>query len=253
MRRLEGIAEDLLSGLSALPEKSMRLGLFARTLAALPPEDAANLIEIIYGMDPRDTGASIVRAMMVDHDALGCALGRTAYDSIYLAAIRLNLSRVERLFNDIEPLRGGVSGYEEEEFVKTEHLSLGERRSLSKSHRYKDIERLLSDPDPIIVTNLLNNPRITEREVLKIASRRPNSPHVLKLVALHGKWSGRYEVLKAVSRNPYAFPRVSMALIEGLLAQDLEEIAEDNTLHPELKLAARDLLDKKRRLIKGNH
>ncbi|WKZ32911.1 MAG: hypothetical protein QY316_00460 [Thermodesulfobacteriota bacterium] len=245
MRRLEGIAENLLSGLSALPEKSMRLGLFARTLAALPPEDAANLIEIIYGMDPRGAGVSIVRAMMVDHDALGKALGRAA-DSIYLSALRLNLSRVERLFNYFEPFREGVSGYEDEEFVKTGHLTLGERRSLSKSHRYKDIERLLTDPDPVIVTNLLNNPRITEREVLKIASRRPNSPHVLKLVALHGRWSGRYEVLKAVSRNPYAFPRVSMALIEGLLAQDLNEIAEDNTLHPELKIAARDLLDKRK-------
>ncbi|MBZ0221093.1 MAG: hypothetical protein K8I01_11760 [Candidatus Methylomirabilis sp.] len=244
MRRLEGIAENLLSGLSALPEKRMRLGLLARTLAALPPEDAANLIEIIYGMDPRDAGVSIVRAMMVDHDALGSALGRVS-DSIYLAALRLGLSRVERLFNDFEPFRDGVSGYEEEEFVKTGHLTLGERRSLSKSHRYKDIEKLLTDPDPVIVTNLLNNTRITAREVLKIASKRPNSPHVLKLIALHSKWSGRYEVMKAVSRNPYAFPRVSMALIEGLLAQDLKEIAEDNTLHPELKEAARDLLKKK--------
>lgn len=245
MRRLEGIAEKLLSGLAALPEKDMRLGLFARTLGALPPEDAANLIEIIYGTDPRNKGALIVRAMMADHDALERAVGRNAWDSIYLAALRLGLSRVERLFNDFEPFREGVSGYEEEEFVKTGHLTLGERRSLSKSHRYKDIEKLLTDPDPVIVTNLLNNPRITEREVVKIASRRPNSPHVLKLVALHRKWSGRYEILKAVSRNPYAFPRVSMALIEGLLAQDLKEIAEDNTLHPELKSAARDLLKKK--------
>lgn len=245
MRRHEGIAEKLLSGLAALPEKDMRLGLFARTLATLPPEDSASLIEIIYRTDPRDKGASIVRAMMVDHDALCSVIGRALNDSIYLAALRLGLPRVERLFNDFEPVLAGVSGYDEEEFVKTGHLSLGERRSLSKSHRYKDIEKLLTDPDPVIVTNLLNNPRTTEREVLRIASRRPNSPHVLKLVAIHRKWSGRYEVLKAVSRNPYAFPRVSMALVEGLLAQDLKEIAEDNALHPELKSAARDLLKKK--------
>lgn len=245
MRRLEGIAEKLLSGLAALPGKRMRLGLFARTLAALPPEDAAKLIEIIYGMDPRGTGASIVRSMMVDGDGLANAIGRAACDSIYLSALRLKLSRVGRLFNDVEPFMEGASGYEEEEFVKTGHLSLGERRSLSKSHRYKDIEKLLTDPDPVIAANLLNNPRITEREVVKIASRRPNSPHVLKLIALHGKWSGRYEVMKAVSRNPYVFPRVSMALIEGLLAQDLKEIALDSTLHPELQEAAMDILREK--------
>ena len=188
---------------------------------------------------------------MVDNDGLLQTLGQTAYDSIYLASLRLGLVRISRFFTEFEPHKEGVSGYDEEEFVKTEQLSLGERRSLSKSHLIRNLEKLLSDPDPAVVENLLNNPRITEKEVLKIASKRPNSPHALKLVALHVKWSRRYDVAKAVSRNPYTPPRVSVALMEGLLKQDLLAVSEDTTLHPEVKQAAKEILEDKERKGKG--
>jgi hypothetical protein len=104
-----------------------------------------------------------------------------------------------------------VHGYDKEEEARMELLTLGERRSRSKSNVKDSIDRLLSDPDPIVITNILNNPRVTEREVLKVASKRPNSPGILKLVATHRVWSKRYAVKKAVASNPYSSPRVDCA------------------------------------------
>lgn len=235
------LSAKLLADISALPEKGMRLALLCKSLSALPPEKAASLLEAIYARETEDKAASIVRHLMVDDDAVHERLGDAAYNSIYLAALRLGLPRIARLFTDFEPHKEGVSGYEEEEFIKMERLTLGERRSLSKSNLKKNIEMLLSDPDPVVVTNLLNNPRITEREVLKIASKRPNSAQALKLLALHAKWSKRYEVAKAVVLNPYTPPRISIALLEKMLQQDLKAIAEDATIHPEVRDAAREL------------
>ena len=245
MLPLEAITARLLADLAALPESGMRLALFSRTLASLQPEEGSGIIGIILKKGPEDAGAAIVRAILVDNDGVLKSLGQAQYDSIYLASLRLGLVRVSRFFTDFEAHREGVSGYEEEEFIKTAHLTLGERRGLAKSHLIRHLEKLLSDPDPEVVENLLNNPRITEKEVLKIASKRPNSPVVLKRVALHNKWSKRYDVLKAISRNPYTPTRVSIALVEFMLSQDLSAISEDTTIHPEVKQAAKEVLAEK--------
>lgn len=241
MPDIAALAAKLLNDICALPEKGMRLALLCKTLSALSPEEAARLLETVYSRDTEDKAASIVRHLMVDEDAVHEKLGDAAYNSIYLAALRLGLARIARLFTDFEPHKEGPSGYEEEEFVKMERLTLGERRSLSKSNLKRNLEMLLSDPDPIVVTNLLNNPRITEREVLKIASKRPNSAQVLKLLALHAKWSKRYEVAKAVVLNPYTPPRTSIALLEKMLLQDLRAVSDDGTIHPEVRDAAKEL------------
>ncbi len=67
----------------------------------------------------------------------------------------------------------------------------------------------------------------------------------MKRVALHRKWSKRYDVQKAVSRNPYTPTRVSIALVEFMLVQDLAAISEDTTIHPEVKQAAKEVLEDK--------
>ncbi|OGP12947.1 MAG: hypothetical protein A2052_05590 [Deltaproteobacteria bacterium GWA2_54_12] len=248
MPDIEALAAKLFNDISGLPEERMRLALLCKTLSTLAPFDAARLLDTIYNKDIEDKSASIVRSLMVDDEAVHSQIGDGAYNSIYLAALRGGLTRISRLFTEFEPHKKGVSGYDEEEFIKMEHLTLGERRALSKSQLKKNIDMLLSDPDPIVIGNLLGNPRITEREILKIASKRPNSGRILKLIALHPKWSKRYEVAKAVALNPYTLPRISIALIEKMLTQDLSAISEDGTIHPEVRESAKDLLlDRKKK------
>lgn len=251
MADIEALAEKLSVDISALPEERMRLALLCKALSELSPEESARLLDAVYSRDTEDKPATIVRSLMVDDDGVHGLLGDAAYNSIYLAALRLGLVRISRLFTEFEPHKQGVSGYEEEEFIRMERLSLGERRSLSKSQLKKNIDMLLSDPDPVVIGNLLNNPRITEREVLKIASKRPNSGRILKLVALHPKWSKRYEVAKAVSLNPYTPPRISIALVEKMLSQDLLSISEDNTIHPEVRETAKEVLSNRGKKGKG--
>lgn len=251
MDDIEAIATKLLSAVCALPEEQMRLALLCRTLASLPPEKSALLLDALYSRPTHDAQAAQVRSLMVDDDAVHGHLGDAAYNSIYLAALRGGLTLVSRLFAGLDAHLVGMGGYEAEEFIKMEHLTLGERRSLSKSPLKTTLDMLLNDPDPVVVGNLLNNPRITEREVLKIASKRPNSAPILKLVALNRKWSKRYAVSRALTLNPYTPTRVSIALLEKMLGTDLSAISEDATLHPELREAANELFLKRNRTGKG--
>jgi hypothetical protein len=50
-------------------------------------------------------------------------------------------------------------------------IPLGMRRTLAKGFDKGLLERLLLDPDPIVIEHLLENPRVTEDDVVRIAAR----------------------------------------------------------------------------------
>ncbi|MBI1912370.1 MAG: hypothetical protein HYS21_10260 [Deltaproteobacteria bacterium] len=244
MEDLEAFLKKFLNDLAALPEVKMRLTLLAKRLIELGPERAARFIDLLY-QPHYDKTAVKARAILINSDNLKESLGADNYRQIYLASIRLELTKVSRFFTDLPPVKEGPFGYDKEEEIKMEYLSLGQRRALSKKPIKTTIDRLLSDPDPMVISNLLNNPRTTEKEVLKIASKRPNSAAILKLIASHKVWSKRYEVIKAIALNPYSPPRTAIALLEFLMVQDLKQVMEDKSLHPQVKSNAGDLLKSK--------
>ncbi len=245
MEDLEAFAAKILSDLTALPEERMRLDLLGRRLSVLEPEGAARLIDAIYKKGAEDKAARRFLSILVNPEGLKKALGEEKFGSIYHASVKMGLRKVSRLFTDLPPRKTGVAGYEKEEEAKMEFITLGQRRMMSKSNVKDTIDRLLSDPDVMVVENLLNNPRITEKEVLKIASKRPNSALILKLVSTHRVWSKRYEVKKAIILNPYTPPRISVALLDMMLTQDLKLIADDKTIHSQVRLSAKDLLNER--------
>jgi hypothetical protein len=220
MDRLKPFAAKLLKDLSSLPEDKMKMNLLGKRLK---------------GLEPGET-------LLVNPGGLREIIGEEKYRLTYHAAIDIGLEKVSRLFTDLPPHKRGPFGYDKEEEAKMEFLTLGQRRAMAKGNVKDTLDRLLSDPDTMVIGNLLNNPRITETEVLKIASKRPNSPEILKLLSTHRKWSKRYPVIKAVVFNPYTPPRISMGLLEFLLTQELESVASDKTIHPQVRLSARDLL-----------
>ncbi len=245
MEALEKTLKKLLSGIITLPEKKMQLLLLEKRLATLKPSDVAHLLDMLYQHKGNAKAVRKLKDLLIDPQALESALGTEKFRLTYIASIELELEKVSRLFTDLPPHKLGLAGYNKEEEIKMEHTTLGQRRSLAKSSVKDTLDRLLSDPDVMVVDNLLNNPRMTEQEVLKIASKRPNSPNILKRLAMHRKWSKRYQVIKAIIRNPYTPPRISTGLLEFLMYQDITQIAKDNTLHPQVRMGAQDIIDEK--------
>ncbi|MEK6531503.1 MAG: hypothetical protein AABZ23_03290 [Deltaproteobacteria bacterium] len=233
----------VLSDITALPEQGMRMKLLCSTLLSLSSEDAAHLLEFLCKGGHSAASAKTAKSLLIDVAAIRDMLGKEACAQISRASVRAGLKRVARLFSESRPHRTGIAGYDKEEELKMEHLSLGQRRSLSKTGIKDSLDRLLSDPDPMVIGNILSNPRITEKEILKIASKRPNAPEILRLISSHKVWSKRYSVMKAIASNPYAPTEISIALLGLMMRQDLKNFARDSTLHPEIRQAAKELLE----------
>ena len=245
MNNLEDFLKVLLKDLSSLPEERMQFTLLCERFSCLEPDEVAKVLDLLYRKGIHDETARRAQSILVSPENLEEILGKERFKRTYLASLDLKLKRVSRLFTNLPPHKSGFYGYDKEEEAKMEFISLGQRRSMAKGFVKDILDRLLSDPDPMVIGNLLNNPRITEREVVKIASKRPNSPVILKLLAEHRKWSRRYNVIKAVVQNPYTPPRISIGLMGFLLTQDLRIIAKDKTLHPQVKSSAEDILDER--------
>ncbi len=251
MEKIKSFAKKLLKDLNSLPEDKMKLHLLGKRLGELEPGDIARLINVIYSPSPGLPGARKVQTLLVNPRGLREIIGPDRYRLTYCAAIDMGLKKVSRLFTDLPPYKKGPFGYDKEEEAKMEFLTLGERRAKAKGNVKDTLDRLLSDPDTRVIENLLNNPRITETEVLKIASKRPNSSEILKLLSTHRKWSKRYTVIKALVFNPYTPPRISLGLLGFLMSPDLETLAADKTLHPQVKLSAKELVLERRGSSQG--
>lgn len=245
MEDLTLFIERLIADASALPEDEMRVTLLRKRLSTLSADEVVLFFEAFFKRKAHEKGVRKVMAALVDPAGLKRILGPERYAEARGASLRRGLKKVSRLFTEPMPRKTGVAGYDKEEEIKMELMTLGQRRALAKGHVKDMLDRLLSDPDPTVVANILNNPRITEKEVLKIASKRPNSPQILKLLAGHRTWSRRYNVIKAIALNPYSPPRVAVALLEFLLIQDIKAVSEDSTLHIEVRAGASEILEEK--------
>ncbi|MBI5286327.1 MAG: hypothetical protein HY878_01890 [Deltaproteobacteria bacterium] len=246
MVNLDPFIKRLTRDISSLPEARMKASLLGQRLSLLSPGEAACALDSLYNEASAHLPEFMITKMvLVDSAVVMEALGEEKKRLIYLASLEMGLKRVSRLLTDLPPYKRGIGGYDKEEEGQMEFITLGERRAMARGWIKDRLDRLLSDPDPTVVSHLLNNPRITEKEVAKIASKRPNSQEILRLLATHRRWGSRYNVKKALVQNPYTPPRVSLGLLEFLFSQDLREIAEDGSLHPQVRVAAREALDKR--------
>jgi hypothetical protein len=240
--KIDSLLNQTLGDLEALPEHGMRSTTLARRISILASDDIARFFCALLARIKTDKKARAALALIVNPEALKSALGNELFHEVHKRATELRLPKVARLFTDLAPQKSGPAGYDKEIDAQMESISLGERRALSKRNIKESIDQLLSDPDPMVIGNILNNPRTTEREVVKIASKRPGAAEILKLVATHGKWSKRYTVKKALALNPYSPPRVVIVLLESLMAQDLRVVATEESLHEQVQTAAKELL-----------
>ena len=242
-------AQTVIGRLKAIREPHVRRLALAGMLAA---GDAAAWVDVLAELlrragqtDDADAQAAIdclAHAVAVD------ALPYEARTALYAAARAAGHGAVARLFLTASPAT--ASEHELEAGLAPERplrprgrpLSLGERKMLARSPRRDQLVPLLRDPHPDVVAILLDNPHLTEADVVTVAARRPAVPASLALVAEHPRWSIRYTVKRAIVLNPYTPAHVAVRLATTLRHADLVELARDVNLPAPLRAHAAELL-----------
>jgi hypothetical protein len=121
-------------------------------------------------------------------------------------------------------------------------LTVGERRSLARAPTRRAFDKLVSDPHPLVIRQLLENPRLTEDDVVRIAARRPVRPEAVQAIARSERWLKRPRVRLAILLNPGSPPSVAMPLLAACTRTELLEIVHGADTSKVLRATARELL-----------
>ena len=120
-------------------------------------------------------------------------------------------------------------------------LTLGERKSLARTHDREQILLLVRDPHPAVIAILLDNPHVTEADIVRIACARPAVPASLARLAAHPRWSVRHAVKRALVLNPSTPLADAIRIATTLRSQELRELAADASLPEPLRLHAAEV------------
>lgn len=139
------------------------------------------------------------------------------------------------------------------EYVPGRSLTLGERKALARRPTRGALEKLFSDPHPVVIRTLLGNPKVVEADVVRLAARRPGHPEVLAEIARAHHWAHRIRVRMSLVLNPYTPLELTVLLLALLDSTQLREVATSADLAPVLRAAAHDLLVRRPPVHLGAH
>ncbi len=237
-----GATGALLRALASLDTVDVRLARWAEMLRAQGPEASARLLDdTVRGAALREPDALRAYLPLLDLSALSEQAGAGRLAEVLEAAraddregclLLLEYPGAARRLESEKPVSDPVLA----------EVSLGHRKAAARGVRGSLLERILKDPDPRVVAEVLRNPRLRESEVLAIASRRPCPPAVFDSIVRTGSWVTRPAIQRAIAFNPYAPPRLASALCVLLASPDLVAVSNDGGLHPGVRDGALQVL-----------
>jgi hypothetical protein len=114
---------------------------------------------------------------------------------------------------------------EDQLIARLPQLPLGQKITLARRGPARLSGALLAEGHAQIVAIVLDNPYLTEAQILKALSREKIPPAVVLAVAHHRKWSLVYNIRLALVRNPALPLSTVLSYLPELTISDLRELA----------------------------
>jgi len=114
---------------------------------------------------------------------------------------------------------------EQQVIARLPQLPLGQKIALARRGPARAVGALLAEGHPNIVFVALDNPRMTEAQILRVLSREKLPATVVPAILRHTKWSFRYNVRLALVRHPLTPLAALLSFLPNLTASDLRDLA----------------------------
>ena len=227
-------AEAIVRATLALAEAAYRVGHLRELLRQSPPSVLAPALEIVCARaeqaEPRarEWLVSLVDAITGSEPELREAVQRLREEAA--GESHLALERILRAPPSAPLDVPDPNKVRSPDYGKGRPLTLGERKSLARRPDREMMSRLLLDPHPEVIRRLLGNPRLTEDDVVRLASKRPCRPDIIAEIARSEKWMHRSRVRLSIVLNPSTPPEIAAPIASLLMRQELKLVAESTAV-----------------------
>jgi hypothetical protein len=101
---------------------------------------------------------------------------------------------------------------------------------------------LIRDGNKIVSTAVVNNPRITDKEIETIAAMRTISEDVLRQIAMNRAWARVYPVIHNLARNPRTPLSSALGILPRLQARDLQSLSQNRNVPDAVRRQAQRIM-----------
>jgi hypothetical protein len=134
---------------------------------------------------------------------------------------------------------------EEMILTRVPHLPVGEKLTLARRAPSRIAGAVLAEGHAQAIKLALDNPFLTESQVLKVLAKAGIPGRVVGAIAQHPKWSCQYNVRAALVRNPQTPAMLVRSFLPDLTLRDLRDISGLKGLAPHLKKHLREELERR--------
>ena len=89
---------------------------------------------------------------------------------------------------------------------------------------------LIRDPNRLVSSAVVNNPRISEQEVTTIAAMRSISEDILRQIASNRQWARSYSIMHSLAKNPRTPIANSITIMSRLQLRDLAALTKNRNV-----------------------
>lgn len=157
----------------------------------------------------------------------------------------LSLEYIEEIYEETDEQRQAIANKilgelrAEDDEISGERISMVQRILLMKmKDRIKLAQKgdrearniLIRDPNRVVAQAVINNPKITDQEVEKIASMRTVPDDVLRQIASSRNWARSYSIIHTLARNPRTPISNVMSILTRLQLRDLQALNKNRNV-----------------------
>ncbi len=121
-------------------------------------------------------------------------------------------------------------------------MGLPEKMRLAQTGDKEARSLLARQPNKQILSCILQNPRISDQEILNFAKERTLPEEILSLLSKRKDWMKKYPVRLALAQNPKTPLALSLRLIRNFRDYDLRKIAKSKDVSVHVASGARKIL-----------
>jgi hypothetical protein len=239
-------------GLLALSDVRLRIDQLQLHVQNDPAHIVAALLDVVIGES--ESSEPKAREVLVTIALWAAGIAREVdLDRLRQAAYEQRLLSLQRVIRRVpspsQPPEGGEPRVPD--YGTGRELTLGERRNLARRSARQGFDALLRDPHPMVVTELLTNPKTTEDDVVRMASLRPARATTIEAIA-RTRWLTRRRVRMSVLLNPGSPLRVALPLVGLCTSTELRQLTQGADVPTVLRITASELAERRPPLFGEN-
>lgn len=239
-RSVESDSERFKRILLGLPDVRLRVDWLDAHVQSQPAAALAPLLDVVIGeseiSEPRAREVLLTIASWVAGSAREGDL-----EGLRSAALEQRLLSLQRVIRRVPaPSQPPQSEPRVPDYGVGRELTLGERRNLARRADRDGFDALLRDPHPMVIGELLANPKTTEDDVVRIAAHRPARASSIAAIA-RTRWLTRPRVRMTILLNPGSPPAIAVPLVGLCTRAELLELSRGADVPAILRITAAEL------------